>query len=247
MSLLAKLKELKEKGVITDQEISEYENIVSKVDNLSNELQNMEKYVVQSKEKVSSVDSIKEVLKKELILDDEFSIDDVVKKIKDGKNSSVDKKELENLQEIIKKNKVDFENVKKQYEDQLFNKTLDNEILKQGADIQAVSNVALNVILGEVKKGAVIEDGRLIFKDANGMTVRRDGEPISLKDKIEYLKTDAEYAVFFKANVNQGSGMQNNTQNGSNGYGVTSKSSSFSKSMREKAAKLGVSIPTSII
>lgn len=113
MSLLAKLKELKEKGFITDQEISEYENVVSKVDNLSNELQNMEKYVVQSKEKVSSVDSIKEVLKKELILDDEFTIDDVVKKIKDGKSSSVDKKELENLQEIIKKNKVDFENAKK--------------------------------------------------------------------------------------------------------------------------------------
>lgn len=117
------------------------------------------------------------------------------------------KADNEKLQAMISEYKTKLDGVDSQYQSELGNMKLNLSIMESGAMDGIESSVAKGLLLDKLKEGATVEDGATVFKDANGATVLKDdGSPLTVSDKMEMLRNDAEYAPFFPDRRKRGGG-----------------------------------------
>ena len=92
----------------------------------------------------------------------------------------------------------------------------------------------------ELKKDAVIEDNKIIYKKNNEI-IRKDGLPITLVDKIAELKNDNNYKGFFIADIQSGSGLKSKTTQG-NIPNQFNQKTVVADRIRERAEKLNIKL-----
>ena len=149
------------------------------------------------------------------------------------------KKDLSELETTLANIKKENDNLIALKDKEIFDKTLDLELLKTGSKIKTVSNVALDVVLRELKKGLTKDDkGSLIYKDENGKTIRKDGVMLTISDKLKQLKENDEYKCFFVSEQQSGSGYNSSSASGDDDSGL----SEIAKQMKAKAASLGINL-----
>lgn len=171
------------------------------------------------------------------IKDGELTVDAIKAKIT-GKDDY--KKDLEELEKTIASIKAENEAKLVQKDAELFERKLDLELLKQGTSIKAVSNVALDVILKELKSGLTVDEkGVFVYKDSTGKTLRKDGVTLTINDKLEDLKANKDYGCFFVSEAQSGSGFAGTST------GYTEETTSLTpsaKALAEALKKSGVNI-----
>lgn len=144
--------------------------------------------------------------------DDESAVDAVaaLKTKKSGGDESVKDKEIATLkQEIVdltQRSEVD----KKTYQSQLLTVALEKDVAVVLPKYKAKTN-ATAYIIDAVKSKAVFEDGKVVFKNADGTTVRHEGRDATLDDMVmlmQQAEVKAKESMFFDIGV-QSSGAGN--------------------------------------
>jgi hypothetical protein len=118
------------------------------------------------------------------------------------------KLEMTKLEDVIKQKDEAIVNVSNDANTKALNTAIELELYKTTAGISAVNERAHAMIIQELKSGATIEDGVIVFKNADGTTNRTNGIPTTLAGKLEAIKTSEDMSFLFKASVNSGSGTQ---------------------------------------
>lgn len=235
-------KELENGGVLSENTLNTIKKLETDLETTKLELSKLEvinKDVIESRDKIKQLNNL---FKKELSFDENQEITENVIKEKIDKKTTTDKLEIRAVENQIIKLKTEYEQELKNKEETLFKKDIDLEILKNGQKINCISPIALNVIMNELKKDAIIEDNKIIYK-SNGEIIRKDGLPITLVDKIEELKKDENYKGFFIAETQSGSGFKSKTSQGNIPSVTTGKpTDAVVQRMKERAEKLNIQI-----
>ena len=237
--IIEKIKKELESGNLNEETLNEIQALESSLTKLKEEktlLESKNLEIIENRDKVKQINS---VFKEALGLEDLTNI--TVEKVKEKittKNQN-EKSELKNIEAQIVSLKEQYENELKNRDNQLFQKNIDLEILKNGQKINCISPVAMEVVMNELKKNAFIEDNKIVFKNEAGEIVRKDGLAITLSDRIESLKQDENYKGFFIADVQSGSGFKSKPAQGTSNNGSKSP---IANRMRERAEKLNKKI-----
>lgn len=144
--------------------------------------------------------------------EDNLSTETVKELIKVGKDGDKYKADVDNLTELLAQKdaeyKTSLEEKDRKYSDML----VENEIAKLGLTSDVVDNPRIRaLVIDHLKEGAVIEDGVVVYKDGD-VTVRDgSGRPVSVAERMEAFKADAENVDFFKPTIDGGGGPKGNT------------------------------------
>lgn len=162
---------------------------------------------------------------------DDTTIEYVKKLVEKGKTDDTLKKEVENLQTILKTKEGEYVKTLSDKESQFKQKQVEWEISKAGV-ADAVNGVALNLVVSKAQEGASLEDGHIVYKNSDGTLKRNSkGDQLTPKDVIEALKADKEYSILFKSTAQGGGGA-----NSGGGGGYQGKSLADAKTKEEKKA-----------
>lgn len=177
---------------------------------------------------------------KELNEDTLNSVLSNIDKSKNQKLSEVEeilKLDISKLEKEVEKKELEIESLKNQTQQTVLETKLDLELYKTTSGIEAVNKKANDIIIGELKNGATIEDGKIVFKESDGTTLRKNGIPMSLSDKLEEIRSSEDYSFLFKSSVNSGSGYQS-----TNSINTNSNMSEFTRRKLEQARAEGLDI-----
>lgn len=159
---------------------------------------------------------------------EELTIDKLKELIKTAKGDDASKAEIANLQKMLSDKEAEFGDKLSQSEARFRDKLIEVEIAKLGAGNDVVNDKALKLIIESLKDGATIDNGDIIYRDANGATLRNgSGQPLSIAEKMAQFKADTSNSFLFKATSNGGGGSGNS--NGGSGSQNRSKMSHAEK------------------
>jgi len=147
------------------------------------------------------------------------------------------KLEIQKMEEAVKNKDIELKTSISSVEKEIFETKLELELYKSATTISAVNDVAYKIIVDELKKGASIEEGKILFKNEDGTTARINGVQMTLADKVNSIKADEKLGFLFKADIQSGSGV--NTFKGSNKQNGIS---DFAQQKIEKAKQLGINL-----
>lgn len=148
---------------------------------------------------------------------DDLSADKVKELLKSGKNDETLKAEIANLQKLITDKDNEYTTKLSESDNRFKNKLIEMEIAKIGASSDVVNDKALEILIEAVKNGATLEDGNIVYKDANGATLRNSaGRPLSIAERMAEFKADVNNSFLFKATSNGGGGTPPNGNGGNN-------------------------------
>ncbi len=143
---------------------------------------------------------------------EELTSDNVKELIKKGKNDESLKQEIENLTKMISAKDEELKSKLAEADKRYTDKIVEVEIAKLGTNANVVNDKALSILIEAIKEGATLDNGIIIYKDADGSTIRNStGQPLSISEKINQFKADDTYSFLFKPTTNGGSGMQNSS------------------------------------
>lgn len=186
----------------------------------SNNLTELQAYESKFNEAKDGRDKTKAKLKEivdALGIDPESATADAVKELlKKGKSDDTSKAEIDNLAKMLKAKDDELISVKTNYESQLRDKIIENEIAKISLDSDVVNDRALKLVIDSLKDGALIEDGHIVYRNKESNTIMRDssGNPLSIAAKMNEFKSDPNNAFLFKATTQQGGGTQQSSSGG---------------------------------
>lgn len=159
---------------------------------------------------------------------EELTIDKLKELIKTAKGDDASKAEIANLQKMLSDKEAEFGDKLSQSEARFRDKLIEVEIAKLGAGNDVVNDKALKLIIESLKEGATIDNGDIVYRDANGATLRNgSGQPLSIAEKMAQFKADTSNSFLFKATSNGGGGSGNS--NGGSGSQNRSKMSHAEK------------------
>jgi len=179
--------------------------------NFNDNVQEIGKLETKATEAINGRDKVKSTLRSlaEAAGVDSLTIDSLKELTsKRGDDSEIEAKYKGQLDDMATK----FQAQETDYKDQLSksgalynNAIIDNELFKMGVSANAVSDASLEDIVKHMKNGAVIEDGKVVYVDSEGIAKRgENGRPLTLQDNIESLKNERAY--LFKPQNKGGSG-----------------------------------------
>lgn len=139
-------------------------------------------------------------------------IDDVPKAIKDIKEKKDDNtsqeveikdKEISKLKEEVETANAKIESNKKDHQDEITSTILEKDIISLLPKYKAKVN-AISHIVDHVKKNADTVDGKIVYKNKDGTTLRAGGKDASLEDMIKSMQKaekDSKESMFFNIGV----------------------------------------------
>lgn len=147
---------------------------------------------------------------------DELTTDKLKELIKTAKGDDASKAEIDNLQKLLQQKEGEFTQKLSDYEAKFRDKLIEVNIAKLGAGNDVVNDRALQLVIDSLKDGATIDNGEIVYRDANGATVRNaSGQPLTVAEKMAQFKADANNSFLFKPTSTGGGGSQ--TANGGAG------------------------------
>ena len=142
---------------------------------------------------------------------EELTTDKLKELIKTAKGDDASKAEIANLQKMLSDKEAEYGDKLSQSEARFRDKIIEVEIAKLGAGNDVVNDKALKLIIESLKEGATIDNGDIVYRDANGATVRNgSGQPLSIAEKMAQFKADVSNSFLFKATASGGGGSQSN-------------------------------------
>lgn len=231
--------------------LTELQKVKENYTNLSGEVGTLEAKLNDSISKRDKFKGFSQIVKSKLGFEEgeELSEDTITAKInsllegtkKEGDNkSNIYKAEIAKLEEELGRQKGSFEQEINVYKNDMLNTQIDLQLFKNSAQINAVNAKAHEMIMSELKKGVSFEDGKLIFKNEDGTTARKNGVPLTLKDRIEDLRSNEDLAFLFKSDAKSGSGTQTVSTSGATNGGK--ELSAATKEYLARAAQLGINV-----
>ncbi len=208
-------------GLVDEAKKAQAQQLVDAVKLKINELDN--KIVEQERLKLDAInsrDEIKTKLKKvstELGVEADNVIEaiEAIKTKKGGANDEVKDKEITQLKNEIEQLTNTLNETKQHTTKEMLKMTLANEVAISLPKYNAKKN-GYNYIIGEVEKKASFEDGKIMFKNSDGTTLRVDGRDATVDDVIKTMfeaEKKANESMFFNIEV-QSSGASNNNGGG---------------------------------
>ena len=203
-------------GLVDEAKKAQAQQLVDKVKLKITELDG--KISEQEKLKLDAIntrDDIKNKLKKvasELGVDAENVIE-AIETIKTKKNTAGDDvkdKEITQLKNEIEQLTKTLDETKTLTSKEMLKMTLANEVAISLPKYNAKKN-GYNYIIGEVEKKASFEDGKIMFKNSDGTTLRVDGRDATVDDVIKSMfeaEKKSNESMFFNIEV-QSSGASN--------------------------------------
>lgn len=165
---------------------------------------------------------------------DELTTDKLKELIKTAKADDASKAEIANLQKLLADKEAEYSDKLTQSEARFRDKLIEVEIAKLGAGNDVVNDRALQLVIESLKDGATIDNGNIVYRDANGTTIRNgSGQPLSISEKMAQFKADVNNSFLFKATSNGGGG----TPTGGNGGNGSKKRSEMSHAEKGKYIK----------
>lgn len=122
-----------------------------------------------------------------------------------SKEIEVKEKEIEQLKNEIKTANETLEQERSTHQTAILGVALEKDIATILPKYKAKTN-ATDYIIGTVKKKAVYEDGKVVFKNEDGTTLRANGSDASLDDVIKDMQAkekEANESMFFDIGVQQ--------------------------------------------
>lgn len=165
---------------------------------------------------------------------DDLTIDQI-KEVFKLKADDYSKAEIANLQKLLADKEAEYSDKLTQSESRFRDKLIEVEIAKLGAGNDVVNDRALQLVIESLKDGATIDNGNIVYRDANGTTIRNSntGQPLSIAEKMAQFKADVNNSFLFKATSNGGGG----TPTGGNGGNGSKKRSEMSHAEKGKYIK----------
>lgn len=165
---------------------------------------------------------------------EELTTDKLKELLKTAKGDDASKAEIENLTKLIAQKENEYNSNLNDYKAKFTDKLIEVEIAKLGAGNDVVNDKALKLIIESLKDGATIDNGNIVYRDANGATLRNgSGQPLSIAEKMAQFKADQSNSFLFKATSNGGGG----TPTGGNGGNGSKKRSEMSHAEKGKYIK----------
>jgi len=188
------------------QEITAVEEAVKQNVETINTLERKVADISETRDKYKAGNSlVKSVLGVDAVNED--TLKEAIKTLKDGKSDDMSMAEIKNLKDLLAKATDEKQSITSQYESKLQNMALDNAIFNAGLGANVANEEMYNIVAGIVRNGAVFDNGEVVYKNADGSTVYgSDNKPLTIKSKIEQIKSDANYAGLFKPDTASGSG-----------------------------------------
>ncbi|MFW9627548.1 MAG: hypothetical protein ACMV1K_12535 [Sulfurospirillum sp.] len=148
---------------------------------------------------------------------DDLTIEQI-KEVFKLKADDYSKAEIANLQKLLADKEAEYSDKLTQSESRFRDKLIEVEIAKLGAGNDVVNDRALQLVIESLKDGATIDNGNIVYRDANGTTIRNSntGQPLSIAEKMAQFKADVNNSFLFKSTSNGGGGTP---PNGSGGNG----------------------------
>lgn len=191
--------------------------ITAKIEDLDKEVSKQEGMKIDA---VRTRDEIKGKLKEvasQLGVGATDNVTDAIEAIKSKKSGgksedlTVKEKEIEQLKAEIDKTSSSFEKERLEHKAAILSVALEKDIAKLLPTYKAKAN-ATNYIIDAVKKTAQFEDGKIVFKNEDGTTLRANGSDASLDDVIKQMQAkekEANESMFFDiAPQNSGAGSE---------------------------------------
>ncbi|WP_067176992.1 hypothetical protein [Sulfurospirillum sp. UCH001] len=164
---------------------------------------------------------------------DDLTIEQI-KEVFKLKADDYSKAEIANLQKLLADKEAEYSDKLTQSESRFRDKLIEVEIAKLGAGNDVVNDRALQLVIESLKDGATIDNGNIVYRDANGTTIRNgSGQPLSISEKMAQFKADVNNSFLFKATSNGGGG----TPTGGNGGNGSKKRSEMSHAEKGKYIK----------
>ena len=169
---------------------------------------------------INSRDEIKTKLKKvstELGVEAENVLEaiEAIKTKKGGADNDVKDREITQLKNEIEQLTNTLNKTKQRTTKEMLKMTLANEVAISLPKYNAKKN-GYSYIIGEVEKKASFEDGKVMFKNSDGTTLRIDGRDATVDDVIKTMfeaEKKANESMFFNIEV-QSSGASHNNGGG---------------------------------
>ena len=134
-----------------------------------------------------------------------FSIDEVSDEALDGAIKGMGQRGTEDLRKALSDNETRYKSDLDAANNRLLGGELDLAIYRTGVLGGIDSQVAKDLVLAELKRNAVIENGTIVYYDNNDL-VMKDGKPLNISDRAEGLKSSQDYEFIFKKGVKKGGG-----------------------------------------
>lgn len=183
------------------------DKISAKVADLDKEVTKQESMKLDA---IKSRDEIKTKLKgvaSELGIDDVENVKDAIDKIKSQKGKAADdsvlQKEIDALKEELQTATAERTQSEQAYKQQLLSVALEKDIATILPKHKAKAG-ATQYITNAIKERAVYEDGKVVFKNADGTTVRSEGRDATLDDIVKQMQAaekQANESMFFDISV----------------------------------------------
>ena len=149
---------------------------------------------------------------------EELTTDKLKELLKTANGDDASKAEIANLQKMLSDKEAEYGDKLNQSEARFRDKLIEVEIAKLGAGNDVVNDRALQLVIESLKDGATIDNGNIVYRDANGTTIRNSntGQPLSIAEKMAKFKADQSNSFLFKATSNGGGGTPPNGNGGNN-------------------------------
>ena len=179
--------------------------ITAKINDLDNEVVKQEGMKLEA---VKTRDDIKDKLKKiasELGVGETDNVADAIKAIKAKKSGdkaediAIKDKEIEQLKSEIANANSSFEKERNEFKANILGIALEKDVATILPKYKAKAN-ATNYIIDAVKKIAQFADGKIVFKNDDGTTLRANGSDATLDDVIKQMQAkekEANESMFF--------------------------------------------------
>jgi len=143
------------------------------------------------------------------ITEDDLTPEKAKELLKVNKNGDEYKADIENLTKLLAEKDVAYNSSLAEKDNLFKDKLIEIDIAKIGINSDVVNDKALSLVVSALKTGATIEDGAIVYKDANGAIIRNGaGRPKDVSEMMADFKSDASNSFLFKATNNGGGGAQ---------------------------------------
>ncbi len=189
--------------------------VSSKINSLDGEVTKQESMKLDA---IKSRDEAKKKLKEiasELGIEDVENVADAIegiRKKKGGKeDDSILQKEIESLKTELARTVAEKSQVEESYKQKLLSVALEKDIATILPKYKAKAS-ATTYIINAIKERAVYEDGKLVFKNEDGTTIRSEGRDATLDDIVKGMQAaekKANESMFFDISIEK-SGVSGN-------------------------------------
>jgi len=196
-------------------------NYVDKIEKEANEL--VEKVNSLETAKNGTLEDLKKfkqgnsLVKEKLGLEqlNEEALDEALKGLGNSKADEKTKAEIEQLKSKLDEANKQKDETVQQYENRLSDMALTNNIRDLGVGQLASTKIAEQTILSELKKGAVLDGDKIVYKNEDGSTVYNGTSIMTPDKKLEQMRSDENWKPFFRADVKSGGGASESKGDGS--------------------------------